>query len=139
MFFKALLPFTLISGVGWTLDFFSYLTLTQFFEVRPAIANFISSVIAVTFVWFVALNRVFYKSDYRGAVYLPAYWGYQALSILGYSLLISWLVATELGDSLTHFLMLPKEVFIKILVTPFNLITNLIFIDLLSNFMSPSD
>ena len=129
------LGFVLVSGVGWVLDLLSYTGLTQATGLSVGYANFISSMVGVTYVWMVALNRLFGKGGYGKSIFLPIYWGYQAVSILGYSILISLVVAAELNVWLSQLSHLPSEVVAKILLTAPNLMTNFVFMSFLTKFM----
>jgi putative flippase GtrA len=129
------LGFVLVSGVGWVLDLLSYTCLTLAAGFPAGYANFISSMVGVTYVWMVALNRLFGKGGYGKSIFLPIYWGYQALSILGYSLLISLVVAAGFNVWLSQLSHLPPAVVAKILLTAPNLMTNFVFMSFLTKFM----
>ncbi|UVL98196.1 MULTISPECIES: GtrA family protein [Pseudomonas] len=135
---KLFLGFLLVSGVGWILDLLSYTTLTQAFDVSPAFANFASSMVGVTYVWLIALNRVFKRGGHGKYIFLPIYWTYQAVSILGYSMLISIVVVklVDFGIDQVLPLPLPAAVLAKLMVTPVNLLTNFLFMTVLTKFMS---
>ena len=135
---KLFLGFVLISGVGWLLDMASYAGLSQLFTVPPAYANFISSMVGVTYVWIVALNRLFDQREYRRSVYLPIYWGYQGISILAYSALISIVAASAFNSKIGQIFEMPSALVAKLIITGPNLITNFIFISFLTKFMKPS-
>lgn len=135
---KVFFGFVLISGVGWVLDFFSFSVLTQIFEVSSSKANFISSMVGVTYVWFVALKRIFDQRCYSGSIYLLIYWGYQFVSIFLYSLLISIFATSELNFSLVKWFSIPNELTAKIALTAPNLFTNFIFMKFLTRFMKSS-
>ena len=131
---KLFLGFLLVSGVGWILDLLSYTTLTQAFDVSPAFANFASSMVGVTYVWLIALNRVFKRGGHGKYIFLPIYWTYQAVSILGYSMLISIVVVKLVDFGIDQ--VLPVAVLAKLMVTPVNLLTNFLFMTVLTKFMS---
>lgn len=133
--FKVFWGFLLISGVGWLLDFTSYTVMTQWAELAPAPANFISSMIGVTYVWIVALGRLFNRGDYGRSIYLLVYWGYQAGSILAYSALIGVIFSSGLNVWVAQSLGLPAEVLAKVLLTPPNLVTNFVFMSVLTRRM----
>ena len=135
---KLFLGFVLISGVGWLLDMASYAGLSQLFTVPPAYANFISSMVGVTYVWIVALNRLFDQREYRRSVYLPIYWGYQGISILAYSALISIVAASAFNSKIGQIFEMPSALVAKLIITGPNLITNFIFMSFLTKFMKPS-
>ena len=133
---KLFLGFLLVSGVGWVLDLDSYTVLTQILDVSPGYANFASSMVGVTYVWVVALNRVFNRGGRDKYIFLPIYWAYQAVSILGYSLLISVVVVNLVDFGVDQAIMLPVAVLAKLMVTPVNLLTNFLFMTVLAKFMS---
>lgn len=134
---KIFFGFVVVSGIGWFLDISTYTILTQYLQWTPAFANVVSSMVGVTYVWIVALNRVFGCGEYRGTIYLPIYWAYQVLSIIGYSALISIVSISASSLWLSQNARVPEEVISKILLTPPNLLTNFIFMSLLSKFMRP--
>ena len=133
---KLFMSFLLVSGIGWILDLVSYIALTQAFSLPAAYGNFISSMIGITYVWIVALKRVFNRGGGGKYTFLPIYWGYQALSILAYSVLISFVVVESIDFRLDQAVMLPAAVLAKLLVTPANLLTNFMFMSILTKFMS---
>lgn len=136
---KLFLGFVLISGVGWLLDMASYAGLSQVFAVAPSYANFLSSMVGVTYVWIVALNRLFDRREYGRSIYLPIYWGYQGASILAYSGLISIVAASALNSKIGEMIGMPHTLTAKIIITPPNLLTNFIFMSILTKFMKPGD
>ncbi|GLC97809.1 hypothetical protein Tamer19_72180 [Cupriavidus sp. TA19] len=134
---KVFLGFVLISGVGWLLDMVSYAALSQLVGVAPAYANFISSMVGVTYVWIIALNRLFDRREYGKSIYLPIYWGYQGASILAYSALISIVAASTINSKIGEILGVPHHLVAKIIITGPNLLTNFIFMTILTRFMKP--
>ncbi len=136
---KLFLGFVLISGVGWLLDMATYAGLSQLFAAKPSYANFISSMVGVTYVWIVALNRLFDRREYGRSIYLPIYWGYQGLSILAYSGLISIVAASAFNSKIGEILGIPFALAAKIIITTPNLLTNFIFMSALTKFMKPGN
>lgn len=131
---KHFLGFALISGVGWLLDFTSYVIFTQIFKWDPFYANFASSMVGVTYVWFFSLKRLF-KLEYSGGLgFLIVYWVFQAGSISAYSKLVSLTVAAGVIPLMPGYLP-PPAVVAKIFFTPFNLITNFVFMKFLTKRM----
>lgn len=130
------LGFVFISGVGWLLDMTSYAGLSQLLTVEPPYANFISSMVGVTYVWIVALNRIFDQRECRRSVYLPIYWSYQGLSILAYSALISVVTRSTLNWEIASMFGMPSEFTAKIIITCPNLMTNFIFMSFLTKLMN---
>lgn len=135
---KLFIGFVLISGVGWLLDIASYAGLSQLFRVAPSYSNFMSSMIGVTYVWIVALNRIFDRPEHGRSIYLPIYWGYQVISILAYSALISIVATSDFNLKNLQPLKMPSTLVAKIIITAPNLITNFIFMSFLTKFMKSS-
>jgi putative flippase GtrA len=134
-----LFVFIAISGVGFLLDMTVYIMLIGLLDISPIFANITSSFLGVTFVWLVSLRRVFHL-EYEGKnVYLIIYWMYQITSILAYSLGVGYLAHTFFTQMST--LMNPDQVMgiSKIIVTPFNLVTNFIFMSCLTHYARKSD
>jgi len=129
------LKFILISGVGWLLDLSSFSVLTLFIGVAPGSANFLSSMIGVTYVWFAAISHVFSKPRYGRSHYLFFYWGYQFVAISIYSLLLSMMVAYGSCYLVGHVKWISIEMLSKIILTLPNLITNFFFMRFLTRFM----
>lgn len=134
---KLFLGFVLISGMGWLLDMISYAALSQLFGMAPAYANFISSFVGVTYIWIIALNRLFDRREYGKSIYLPVYWGYQGASILAYSSLISIVSVSTINLKLSELFGLSFSLIAKITITAPNLFTNFIFMTILTRFMKP--
>lgn len=131
---RVFLGFALISGIGWLLDFTSYVIFSQVFGWDPFYANFASSMVGVTYVWFFSLKRLFKLEGGGGLGFLVVYWIFQALSISAYSKMVSFTVATGVMPQLPHYLP-PPAVVAKIFFTPFNLVTNFLFMKFLTQRM----
>mgnify|MGYP001319084142 CR=1 FL=1 len=134
---KLFLGFVLISGVGWLLDIGFYAALSQLFEMKPSYANFISSMVGVTYVWIVAISRLFDRREFGKSIYLPIYWGYQWISILAYSALITIVAASAINIKIGEILGLQFSLVAKIIITGPNLLTNFIFMTALTRHMKP--
>jgi len=124
--------FSLVSGVGWCLDFFLYVTLINALNIIPGYANFFSSLVAITYVWFSAIGMIFYQKKNSKSFYFLIYWAYQFLSISVYSFLV------DLTILYLHVLSFESyaEIYSKVLLTPINLVTNFIFMRYLVKRMS---
>lgn len=120
--------FGALSGLGWLLDFATFIILVEMVAVQGFIANFLSSYVGVTFVFFTSLKFAFrHDGDGRNS-FLIIYWGFQFLSIFLYSETLQML-----ADAL---IALPfHQLAAKIIITPFNLVTNFLFMKLLVSFM----
>lgn len=132
---KIFLGFVFLSGIGWLCDFVTFTLLVKLINVPNFIANFISSYVGVTFVWFTSLKMVFKRSGEGRSTFLLVYWGFQFASILTYSQLLhmaaSALQDVDLLAQINHNL----EIAAKIIVTPFNLVTNFLFMTFMARFM----
>lgn len=132
--FLQFLHFGFWSGLGWLCDFFGFLLLVSVFDASGFMANFISSYVGITFVWFTSLNRVFDRTSTPQTYFLITYWVVQFFSILAYSHIIQ-LVVDALGGVSYSVLMNNPEISAKVIVTPFNLVSNFLFMKFLTRFM----
>lgn len=132
---KRFLFFALLSGIGWLFDFATFTLMIKVFDVTSFVANFVSSFVGVTFVWFASLKTVFGRTGAARGCFLFTYWGFQFLSILAYSQLLHLLQGSLGGVGLPESLTASLAIFSKIIVTPFNLVTNFIFMKCLTNYM----
>ncbi len=139
---KTFLGFVVLSGMGWVCDFATYTLLVQGYlgvDASPFVANFISSYAGVTFVYATALRLVFNKVTDKHTLFLSCYWGYQFVSILAYSAIlnsvVTWTLEVEFFASLMD-IQYYAGIVGKIIITPFNLITNFIFMKYLTRFMN---
>lgn len=119
--------FVALSGLGWLCDLGTFTLLVRLGGWDAAAANIASSYVGVTFVWFTSLKTVFQRrGDSR---FLLLYWGFQLGSILAYSYLLGLLAAA---------LPLPaawqdwRALAAKIIITPFNLASNFVFMKALT-------
>lgn len=117
---KALVGFTLVSGIGLGIDFCLFLAFVHAgFDVAGS--NFVSAACAVTFVYFASVSRVF---SYRGRFLLPlflVYLAYQVVAVLLASLAVKMIV--RLGAA---------PVLAKIMILPFTFGANFLFMSLLT-------
>ena len=94
--------------------------------------------VGVTYVWIVALNRLFDRRGYGRSIYLPIYWCYQGISILAYSALISIVTVSVFNLKIGQIFEAPSALVAKIIITGPNLITNFIFMSFLTKLMKYS-
>lgn len=134
-FIQMFLYFALLSGLGWLCDFGTFTLLVKIAHMPNFIANFISSYVGVTFVWFTSLRTVFKYSGEKHHTFLILYWGFQFFSILVYSQLLQMLAEKIHHTDLFMQFSQNSAIISKILITPFNLITNFIFMKVLTRFM----
>ncbi len=127
--------FSAFSGVGWLCDFVTFLVLAIFFGGGAFWANFVSSYVGVTFVWFASLKAVFGCAQVARSRLIFAYWGYQLLSILVYSEALRFLENVMKAALAAQLLVGASAILAKCAVTPFNLITNFVFMKCLMQCM----
>ncbi|WGO98172.1 GtrA family protein [Saccharophagus degradans] len=130
------LRFALLSGVGWLCDFGVYSLLVLLTDIGSSSANFISSFVGVTFVYFTSLGYVFRRRDQNRKVFLTSYWAWQAASITAYSVALGLLVASLVNLQLLTELGVNIAIAGKIIITPINLLTNYMFMKWLTRFMT---
>lgn len=123
-FTKQVLRFIGLSGMGWVLDFFTYMGLGIISD-NLVINNIISSWVGVTFVFTLATRKVFSN---KGSIPLgwkyAAYLLYQCGLIYFISRLLNVLNSSITGYLQTEFFLKLSPVFAKILVTPVTMILN---------------
>ena len=129
------LIFSFLSGLGWLSDFMTFTLLVKLFNVHSFQANFVSSYVGVTFVWFTSIKTVFKLSSKGSSTFLVVYWCFQFISILIYSQLLHMTVHEI--PSVFQLVQISQnpEIAAKIVITPFNLVTNFIFMKFLTRFM----
>jgi hypothetical protein len=114
--FRAILLFTLTSGVGWLIDIGLFTWLTAI-GLAPLSANLISAGTAVTYVFLVSTRRIFsHDHSYMVGKFL-FYLAYQIAAVFLASLAIDVLYRIVGGHPLLA----------KVLVTPVTLYMNFIF------------
>jgi len=133
--------FTLISGLGWCIDFFCYSVMSMHFGVPIERANMLSAVPGVTFVFFFATRHIFEQHGgrlplrYKYFVYLF----YEMLLILFISylagLLYLCIVPMASGMVSVYFADISMDniikAVVKCLVTPISMICNFVFMKVL--------
>jgi putative flippase GtrA len=132
---RTFLKFAFLSGLGWVCDFITFTLLLTLFDVPAFIANFVSSYVGVTFVYFTSLQFVFSKRDTRRGRFMLLYWSFQFVSILAYSAVLHRLAAMLVTGELAILVGAHGGVWAKIIVTPVNLLTNFLFMKFLAGFM----
>jgi putative flippase GtrA len=127
--------FALLSGAGWICDFGTFTLLTALTDASGFTANVISSCAGVTFVWFASLRVLFKHPHEQHSTFLLVYWCFQFISILAYSQLLH--MAASIIPGLVQLAQIGSnpEIAAKIIITPFNLLTNFIFMKFLMHLM----
>lgn len=127
--FKQFFHFSLVSGIGWLLDICIFLSLVYFSPFIPLFSNIISSFVAITYVYFISIRKIFVSQTNDKLVGFFVYIIYQIISILSFSFLIQFI--NNLLVNLPFELIDSSELASKIIVTPFTLLTNYFFMKLL--------
>lgn len=113
-----------VSGIGWVMDFVIYTLLTGAARLPVALSNYLSSLPAITFVFFVSTRKLFLcrPDGLSLRVKYVLYVVYQLLLVTGVSFLAQWLavVAPLLFPFLSGFAKLAA----KILITPITMVCN---------------
>ena len=101
------MQFALVSGAGLALDFGLFIGLTQS-GIGPGFSNFISASVAVTFVYFVSVKKIFaYQGQFLFGLF-AAYLVYQATAVVAASLAVEYLtVGTALSAVWSKIVILP--------------------------------
>lgn len=132
---KVFFRFTFLSGIGWLCDFVTFALLLKFINVPSFIANCVSSYVGVTFVWFAALKMVFMRKSEGSNIFLLIFWGFQFISIVAYSYLLQKVAGSVLVEVLPLQASSYPNIAAKIIVTPFTLVTNFLFMKFLTRFI----
>lgn len=130
---RTFLSFLLLSGLGWLCDMLTYTALVRLGGIAPFGANVVSSYVGVSFVWFTSLGSVFRRSGAGSGRFLLLYWCYQFVSIMAYSQLLQ--LAAAVLASQSGVLAQHSALAAKIIITPFNLVTNFLFMKVLTRHM----
>ena len=125
---KQFIKFLFLSGIGWLIDFTLYLIFSNIFDFKIIYSNILSSIPAVTFVFFVSTRRIFIKNK-RGLTlkekYL-IYFLYQVILIITISLLGQYLYLLILKNIAVKIELKILKLIIKILITPITMLINFI-------------
>ncbi len=128
---KQAFHFFAISGVGWIVDMCIYTILSKWIPVT--IANIISSTTAVTYVYTVSTKKIFEnKSNINIRTKYIFYIIYQMALILLSSVVISGLSHLLLVHfRKVKFITKYAKICAKILITPFTMVMNFLFMKIL--------
>lgn len=129
------LRFAMLSGLGWLCDMATFVLLVNGAGISAGVANIASSFAGVTFVWFTSVGMIFNRKGARRANFLAAYWLFQVASILCYSQFLHMVLPYFATPAAPAWLAGHAALAAKIFVTPFNLVTNFLFMRFLTRFM----
>ena len=120
--------FFCISGIGWLIDMLIYTLLTTITPIPTIVCNIISSIISVTYVYIVSTRKTFTNTSTKRNLKTKYvyYIIYQVCIILLSSTLIGLLSSKLLGVSVAY-LVKYRKIVSKIIITPFTMICNFIF------------
>lgn len=125
---KQFINFLFLSGIGWLIDFTLYLLFSNIFNLKIIHSNILSSIPAVTFVFFVSTRKIFSKNNSRISLkekYL-IYFLYQLILIVLISLLAQYLYLLSLKNISMNVELKLLKIIIKILITPITMLINFI-------------
>lgn len=125
---KQFINFLFLSGIGWLIDFTLYLLFSNIFNLKIIYSNILSSIPAVTFVFFVSTQKVFSKNNSKISLkekYL-IYFLYQLILIVLISLLAQYLYLLSLKNISMNVELKLLKIIIKILITPITMLINFI-------------
>lgn len=126
--FKQFINFLFLSGIGWVIDFILYLFFSNVFNLKIIYSNILSSIPAVTFVFFVSTRKIFSKNNSRISLkekYL-IYFLYQLILIFLVSLFGQYLYLLILKRTTINVEFKILKLIIKILITPITMLINFI-------------
>lgn len=126
--FKQFINFLFLSGIGWIIDFILYLFFSNVFNLKIIYSNILSSIPAVTFVFFVSTRKIFSKNNSRISLkekYL-IYFLYQLILIVLISSLAQYLYLLSLKNISMNVELKLLKIIIKILITPITMLINFI-------------
>ena len=123
---KQAIKFFGISGIGWLLDFFTYLALNHFID-NPTINNIISSWVGVTFVFIFGTRKVFKNNSrislkWKYVIYLV----YQVILIYLMSKLLGFINSFLVSNVTLEIVIQYSAIISKILITPITMVVNFI-------------
>ena len=129
------IKFLITSGVGWIIDFFVFTILTRFFSIEVIYANIISSIPAITFVFFVSVKKTFVvrRKKFRLKDKYLIYVAYQIILVLCISYIAQelYLALREMATFRQTVIYSNLSIITKILITPITMITNFFIMKLI--------
>lgn len=128
--FSQAIHFFAISGIGWLIDICFYSILSIWVPVL--ISNIISSSISITYVYMMSTKKIFSnKNTFNLKVKYIFYIFYQVFIILLSSFIIAQISDFLIVNISVYFIYKYAKICAKILVTPFTMVTNFIFMKFL--------
>lgn len=116
-----------ISGIGWIIDFTIYTLLTKLFNLNINVCNMISSFVGVSFVFFMSTRKLFINnSKINIKIKYIIYVIYQIILIVAVSNIMVLLKDNLLYIDI-YLIVKYINIITKIIVTPFTMIINFVF------------
>ncbi|WP_195340178.1 GtrA family protein [Fusobacterium sp. 1001295B_180824_G3] len=125
---RQFIKFLFLSGIGWLIDFILYFILTNVFNFKIIYLNILSSIPAVTFVFFISTRKIFTKNRSKLTLkekYL-IYFLYQIILIVSISLFGQYLYLLILKNITIKIELKILKIIIKLLITPITMLINFI-------------
>ena len=125
------IKFLFISGTGWIIDFGLYLILIEILRFKIFYSNILSSIPAISFVFFVSTKKIFNKRKNGISIKLKyiIYFIYQMILIFMISILAQMLYTLAIKNSINFNLL---KLSIKLLITPITMVLNFFVIKYLA-------
>lgn len=121
---KQALKFIGVSGIGWIIDFIIYNIFLSLFKINVDIANMISSLCGVTFVFIVSTRKIFINNNNIKIKYI-IYIAYQIVLILTASH-IMLLIKEYLFNYNINLINKYINIIVKLIITPFTMLINFV-------------
>lgn len=127
--------FFIISAIGWIIDFTIYSYLTYILNINVALANGISAIPAITFVFFMSTKKTFDKKDSKVSLsqkYI-IYFVYQTILLLSISILNQYIYYFIYNISIDKMVLISNyaKTISKIIITPITMSINFLVMKLL--------
>lgn len=127
---KQFLSFFIVSGIGWCLDFTTYIICTSIFSMPVSTANMISAVPAITWVFIISNKKIFKNEQSKLDIKYKyiIYFLYQLVLVTIVSYFGEWLYAIlESIEFINNsFIINYLKIIVKIIITPITMILNFI-------------
>lgn len=123
---RQLFSFISVSGIGWLIDFSIYLVLTACFGFDVFIANFLSAIPAITFVFLVSTRYVFgmHLKGIDKVIRYLSYFLYQMILLYLVSTLSQALYNYEPIWFISDISFTLKKIIVKLCITPITMFVN---------------
>jgi len=132
---RQFISFVFVSGIGWLIDFSIYVFLTSYLDFAVTPANLISTIPAITWVFWASVRRIFEANKTGLKIYQKCiiYFAYHLTVIICFSLFAGYLYTVFMSSELVSYAFLYNhiKIIIKIIITPVTMTLNFIATKLL--------